>query len=153
MNDKITPIQFGWGWPINVPQTIPETPVVAAFINEDDTIIKIVFEGGEERYLVTDGDCCSETWIEHVSNFDEIVGAKILSTKTKTLGEGIGTRQECDQLYSATLVVRPNWLDHLDVDIEFRNSSNGYYGGDIRWQLHLSNYVEQPTFRPLTEDF
>ena len=110
--------------------------ISGVWINGDKTAIKFTFTDGTDAYLYTEGDCCSETWIEHINDFEYAVGMEITSTETTCLGEAIPTRQECDQLYAASVNgTRTNYPNHVRLDIEFRNSSNGYYGGDINWCL------------------
>jgi hypothetical protein len=79
-------------------------------------------------------DCCSESWIEHLSI--PKLPATILSIEDKDFGrcDSDGTRQEYDQKYSTILKT-----DQGDFEIEYRNSSNGYYGG---W-LELRDYPEE----------
>jgi hypothetical protein len=102
-------------------------------------IDKIEVEPGEEyiRFQtdagplawITDGDCCSETW------FADIVGVKALLGATVTKVENVEipevedgrTRQEVDSFYGVSITT-----DRGVAKIIYRNSSNGYYGGDAR---------------------
>ena len=73
-----------------------------------------------------EGDCCSESWIESISdNLFAITDATVVQIrqKSQTLD---GTRQDVDEVDFVTLVT-----DRGHFDIEFRNSSNGYYGGSM----------------------
>jgi hypothetical protein len=113
------------------------------WINEDQSII--LFQHGNlelaqknpQWYKVkftgykTDGDCCSETW------FADIIGVKnlIRDRREEVIGiekldlpapEDNRNRQDVDQAYGYRLKTKKG-----DCDIIFRNSSNGYYGGDI----------------------
>lgn len=91
-------------------------------------------QGGESLEVVTTSgaldfyvaaDCCSESWIEHVSI--PKLPAQIIDVKERDLPTPPDSgRQGCDQAYSAVLLT-----DQGELEIEFRNSSNGYYGGDI----------------------
>jgi hypothetical protein len=93
-------------------------------------------DGGYELTLFTSsgklsfsayGDCCSETWIENVTA--PKFPATILEITSQDLGtEQPGTRQEYDQLYSITFKTTQG-----DLQVEFRNSSNGYYGGALEY--------------------
>ena len=44
--------------------------ITGVWINQDRTVIKFAFSDGTSASLATGADCCSETWIEHVSDFD-----------------------------------------------------------------------------------
>ena len=89
---------------------------------------------GIELYVVTDdglltfytdADCCSESWIEHISA--PKLPAKILSIEDKELPDPPPSgRQEVDKAYSTIFKT-----DMGDFEVEFRNSSNGYYGGSL----------------------
>lgn len=147
-NENKTPIRSSWGGPEFNP--IGKT-IASVWINPDRTVIKFAFTDGTTASLATGAECCSETWIEHVSEFNYAIGATITYTYTTDIGEVIPTRQECDQLYSASIGgSRADYPVSIRLDIEFRNSSNGYYGGNIEWTLYdydVSGWSE------LTEDF
>lgn len=106
-----------------------------------DTSIKL--QSGEQWYeLYTDADCCSESWIAHVDGshegFGGVIGATITEVREVTIGEAIGTRQECDELY-ATYLKHDNYGG--EFAIEYRNSSNGYYGGWLAVQESDDNLL------------
>jgi hypothetical protein len=83
------------------------------------------------------GDCCSESWIEHLSV--PKLPATILSVEDKDLGECMsdGSRQDYDQAYSTILKTSQG-----DFEIEYRNSSNGYYGGWLELTSFPGDYNE-----------
>lgn len=83
-------------------------------------------------YFPFESDCCSETWLADVVNFDAMIGSPVLAVYDVELPPGSHltdesrTHQESDQIMGwdirtakgvCTLVVR--------------NSSNGYYGGSV----------------------
>jgi len=116
----------------------------AIYINGDKTSLRLHC-GDEWVEMHTDADCCSESWIEHMTGIMYLRGREVTGIERMDLGEAIGTRQECDQLYSLTIQFGMG-----ECAIEFRNSSNGYYGG---WMsiIHCKNDVEGYT--QLTKDF
>lgn len=73
-----------------------------------------------------DGDCCSHSWIEHVelpvNGFPATVKAAE-DIPMPDLGNGDA---ECRQYYGYKLTT-----DKGDIIIDYRNDSNGYYGGSI----------------------
>lgn len=103
--------------------------------------IRFVTDGGTFDYHV-EGDCCSESWIWAVSgvkaqHWRPSSGEKcqVMSIEEVPLPrfiqemlakDGLG-RQDEEQFYS----FRINCSWGTQMEIEFRNSSNGYYGGDI----------------------
>ena len=76
------------------------------------------------------GDCCSETWFADILGFAALRGGKVaacenieMDTPAKDDGRG---RQYCDSFYGVKITT-----DKGICDIVYRNSSNGYYGGEI----------------------
>lgn len=97
------------------------------FVNADKDAFMFKLKNGRSVPYATVGDCCSESWIEHTSGVKELIGSVITGVDEKNLGSADGTRQEYDQKYSAIFKLDPPGL----FEIEYRNSSNGYYGGNI----------------------
>tara|TARA_R110000868_G_scaffold66014_3_gene196968 strand:- start:3348 stop:3761 length:414 start_codon:yes stop_codon:yes gene_type:complete len=99
---------------------------ISAEINEDNTVIKLTEKSGDLYYLMATGDCCSETWMENVTGTKDLLNNEILEVKGTDLGEAPGTRQDYDQKYSFIIKTKKG-----NFEIEYRNSSNGYYGGSM----------------------
>lgn len=107
--------------------------VSKVFLN--DTKNRIVFycedfAQWEETYFhfYTFGDCCSTSYIYHIDNLENIFGL-VLSVKSSLFGEKEKT--------SYGNVVKTY---HVDIStkkgtctIDFRNTSNGCYGGELIW--------------------
>lgn len=104
-------------------------------LSEDKERITFAFEDGGERAFGVEGDCCSSSWIEHLEMPPDLAGATLLSVEDgggvdKTDDDALnpkgeyGREHECLQVYQTTF--RTN---RGDVTLEYRNSSNGYYGG------------------------
>jgi len=111
----------------------------SVYINQDKTDIIVECENGKFYPFVTDGDCCSETWIEHVTlPWRE---EKIEKVEEIDLGDAMPTRQEHDCLYGISIG---------SLHVEFRNSSNGYYGGYIEMAEPIDKLPEG--FAKLEED-
>lgn len=97
-------------------------------------VLKFVLDDGDVQVFHTDGGCCSHSWIEHVSNVSGLRGARVIGVEEVDLEahwEG-GEEDKGDfiRTYSAKLKIE----DRPDFEIEYRNASNGYYGGSIeRW--------------------
>jgi hypothetical protein len=94
----------------------------------EDAESMLVFETDRgDRVLVTDADCCSVTWFADILGVDRLLGhtvrGAIVVDMPETPEDG-RTRQEYDQQYGARLTTDAGY-----VDIVYRNSSNGFYGG------------------------
>lgn len=104
-----------------------------AAIDVDENAVVITFADGAELRGLVDGDCCSHTWIEH-AEVDGIGGelltirdidAPFPSTPTKT------SNYEEEMSYYGGEIRTTKGLTLF----EYRNSSNGYYGGSINWEF------------------
>lgn len=121
-------------------------------INQQKTAIKFKADGVDMCFEF-DADCCSETWVEHLSfNKWESVFTinKIEQVKMEALH---GTRQEVDELYG--VIFKIDESKYSDLYIEFRNSSNGYYGGSInlyKWE-DIQTLYKEDTFVEVKEGF
>lgn len=103
---------------------------------DDQHTLKFTTENGNTIYWDTYGDCCSETWFYHVLGVENLLNATVKEVqyidlfgedaKQNAVNNDKLGRQDFDRLYCCKLIT-----DRGYVDIEFRNSSNGYYGGDL----------------------
>lgn len=103
--------------------------ILGLSINEDQSILAFKTDYGFIAYEAL-GDCCSETGFADINGVESLIGAVIESVDRVDM-EGYNiedgrTRQEYDIAYGFKLKTNKGW-----IDIVFRNSSNGYYGGDI----------------------
>jgi len=94
-----------------------------------------------------EGDCCSHSWIEHLTVPDDIDGAVLLSVEE---GNNISwDAHKCDgscphdhlQVYNTHFKTTRG-----DVVLEYRNDSNGYYGGYI-----VEDYTNTPLGREVSD--
>jgi hypothetical protein len=98
----------------------------------------LVFRTVEGRYFRfdTSNDCCNTVWFNHVNgvdvvgkgnSFDLLRGVMVLSVEEKDF-----ERQEDESAYEVVDDAFVTILtDRGYIDIEVRNSHNGYYGGTI----------------------
>ncbi len=96
-------------------------------VSDDEYYLKFTTDKGIFTYLA-DGDCCSESWFSEILNLDFLVGHTVSDVEEVVLpeyGQNDGhCRQESDIFYGFKLSTEAG-----NIDIVFRNSSNGYYGG------------------------
>ena len=116
----------------------------AVFLASDGAAIRFDLEGGESLIVRADGDCCSHSWIEEVQNVEQLIGTAVVSvedvdlpepTKTPTKSEyggevenRYGHYEEEMQYYGCKITTQKGY-----ALIDYRNSSNGYYGGNLAW--------------------
>lgn len=96
----------------------------------------------------TENDCCNEVWFNHISGVDIAGGAVVKDVIEKTWTPVDPTRQEVEEAILWTLKTDKGY-----IDIEVRNSHNGYYGGDVCKVEQPSHYDHQEMFTDVTEDF
>ena len=87
--------------------------LVAVELSASRETITFRFQGGFARNFGVEGDCCSNSWIEHLELPNDVAGATLLS-----VDEGGPITQD-----------HPEHDDGGEIVLEYRNSSNGYYGG------------------------
>lgn len=104
--------------------------IVKMQIASDKEALLFVTDNGDELIVRVDADCCSYTWIESVElpalgfPFTVIACDDLDMNKEPLENE----EYECLQFYGAKITT-----DKGDLVIDYRNSSNGYYGGSIVW--------------------
>lgn len=94
-------------------------------IAQDRQALLFVTAGGEIKAKV-DGDCCSHSWIENVELPVNGFPATVLSAEDIDMPDLGNGDAECRQYYGYKLTT-----DKGDIIIDYRNDSNGYYGGSI----------------------
>jgi len=91
--------------------------------------IRLHFSDGTVAAGKTDGDCCSYTWIEHVSL--PAMGFPATITDWRDLDLDRADQDDDGDViafYGLEIVT-----DRGSLVIDYRNSSNGYYGGSLEW--------------------
>lgn len=103
-------------------------------VKHDIGSIRINFQDGSFLRGVVDGDCCSYSWIEYCLVPGNVEGARVLS---KAFAHGKPVEHpmetpECDhkEFYSEYLATSAG-----HIVVEYRNESNGYYGGYMILEL------------------
>lgn len=83
-------------------------------------------EDGDYVFLA-DGDCCSQTYIDSIEGPTD---GLIVAVEEPEWGGPVGEDRDddnCIQHYRTTLVIEGKGR----LDVEYRNESNGYYGGSL----------------------
>lgn len=107
-------------------------------ILEGKTILEIKIADDKEaiKFITTEGDivarcdadCCSHTWIESVE-LPNSFPAIVISAEDVAMPD-LGDIEGCDVVayYGFKIVT-----DKGEIIIDYRNESNGYYGGNLSW--------------------
>lgn len=81
---------------------------------------------GDVFRLSTVIDCCNSVWFNHVSGLDCLIKSTVVEVRQSQWNEVARTEQEDDEACFWTFITT-----HGYFDLEVRNSSNGYYGGNV----------------------
>jgi hypothetical protein len=119
----------------------------------------VVFRTTDGKYLCynTENDCCNSVWFNHINgvsiigkgnSFDLLRGALVLSTEDKGWGENRTGDDGYEVVQDGFWTIR---TDRGYIDIEVRNSHNGYYGGSVS-EVEITDSVLQD-MQHITEDF
>lgn len=103
--------------------------VVDVKIADDEQAMLFVTDDGQHLVVQVDADCCSYTWIESVEMPALGLPFNVISCEDLDMPD-LGDIPGCDfvQYYGAKIIT-----DKGEMIIDYRNDSNGYYGGNIVW--------------------
>lgn len=97
-------------------------------IASDKLAILFVTTEGEELVVRVDADCCSYTWIESIELPARGLPFTIQRIEDLDLNSDLDTQDGELVFYGCKIVT-----DSGDMVIDYRNESNGYYGGNLSW--------------------
>jgi hypothetical protein len=124
--------------------------IQAICLNEDKTEVAFVDTEGNIHGFYSEGDCCSHSWIEHMSGVAALLGNQITGGEEREIDDDAHIFWKDDDyriiVYGIQLRTAKGYFD-----LEFRNSSNGYYGGQM-----VSTTIEKSalaSMKLITEDF
>ena len=111
-------------------------------IADDKLALKFITNEGEIIARCY-GECCSSTWIENVELPAGGFPARVFKVDKLDLNktDERNDEHECISFYGFKITTNKG-----DIIIDYRNSSNGYYGGDLSWDydknISKENWIE-----------
>lgn len=103
--------------------------ISAIWIATDRKAMKFVLFDGESVVVRCDGDCCSSTWIENIEFPALGLPAKVTAVEDVEMPDlGAKPDQDVVAFYGCKITT-----DRGEILIDYRNESNGYYGGNLSW--------------------
>ena len=118
------------------------------YISNDKSSLIFETEDSEFHHYTAFGDCCNSVWFSHFNGIYDIIHQKVQSVESKDWmdvdGGYIGD-DSCEESCMWTLSTNRG-----RIDIEVRNSHNGYYGGSVSHSL--ADGVT-PLYSEIIEDF
>lgn len=112
-------------------------------MTSDSQAVRFIVEGREAITYIAEGDCCSSTWIAHFEGVERLIGATVVSLedigmpqsaydeRTEEREEGSSSRLKEDAGFDIKYYGLEIRTDKGSAVIDYRNSSNGYYGGSL----------------------
>lgn len=94
-------------------------------VREETDCLYLLTGDGKTHKFECEGDCCSHTFIEHLN-----VLTKPGSTITAIDNSFYEEREDGEEKYYKMVFKTTGG----DIDVEYRNSSNGYYGGNLEYK-------------------
>lgn len=113
-------------------------------ITTDKLAIRFILSDGTEVTARTYAECCSSTWIEHVSLPWNGFPATVYDASDIAMPDSL-CENECENEYIKHYGFCIK-TDKGDMMIDYRNESNGYYGGSLFWP------EENDDWRDITQD-
>jgi hypothetical protein len=127
------------------------------FIGNDKWTLVFRDIAGRRYRFDTENDCCNSVWFNHVSgvnilgegnSFDLLRGIEVLSVESKGWGDNRSDEDGHEVVQDAFWTIRTN---RGYIDLEVRNSHNGYYGGSVSYSG--TDVGELADLAQITEDF
>lgn len=105
-------------------------PLKLVSLSEDRSAITFEFDGAPAVSFGVEGDCCSSSWIEHLDVPPDVIGEVIISVEDSdgVPWDGHDCKGGCGHDYLQVYNTRFKTAKG-DIVLEYRNDSNGYYGG------------------------
>lgn len=129
--------------------------VIELYISNDKEFLRFKLDDSSVINVYCDAECCSKTWIESLLGVQQLLrGNSIINIEELELEDKnqVLDNWEVMKFYGYNIVT-----DQGKMLIDFRNSSNGYYLGQLG--LYVENSYPMPDmpadeeFRLVTEDF
>ena len=135
--------------------------VTNVYVSNDESFMKFDIKDEQPIIYKAYGDCCSETWFADIlvgcyfpNNDRENYPLEVVSYEELDIPEWLQEviaadgrgRQESEAVYGFNLTFKDHaWkpMREYDITIIFRNSSNGYYGGEVILADQQNNYTKK----------
>lgn len=102
--------------------------IIAVYLATDNMAIRFDTDEGKSIVARTDGDCCSHSWIESLDDPDALLGEVVSAEDVDMNLPDVEHDGEFVAFYGFKIATK------LGVCvIDFRNESNGNYGGRLVW--------------------
>jgi len=122
------------------------------YISEDSSNLAFITDDGECHIYSTSGDCCNSVWFYHFSGVEELLNQRVNDVESKDWREVDGDFAGGDDAEDACIWTLKTNRGY--VDIEVRNSHNGYYGGYVGHHLDKDfRFLDKSNWKMVHDDF
>lgn len=100
--------------------------IIKLLFNEEKDSFSFILDSLRLERFICEGECCSNSWIEHVSGLKSLLG--------HTINKIVFIDLPADKEYGEERTLIYRWDIHTNEGIctmEMRNHSNGYYCGEL----------------------
>ena len=139
MTEELAPISYQglgnmirslWGGGANY-YPLHDKPVESVAIDQDGEHLVFRLVDGRTLTYEAVGDCCSSSWVEHITVPPDLAGSVFDAVAETNMGEKVDDKDwETIRFYQTSFRCPKG-----EVIVEYRNSSNGYYGGWLEGPL------------------
>lgn len=139
-------------WVVKMKKLIGKIIIKVEKTPEDDALV-FTDGNGDKFYYQVYGECCSATWFAHIAGIKSLLGNKVNSVENKeefTDEEQKKAEEEQEDYDVLNLYGILLKTDKGTCDIEFRNDSNGYYGGSC---VYSPNPISNVTWVNIDKDY
>ena len=129
------------------------------FIGDDAWALVFRDINGRHYFFRTENDCCNTVWFNHVNGvetvlgegnlFDILRGAMVTGVESKGWTADRGDENGYDVIQDGFWTIS---TDRGYIDLEVRNSHNGYYGGSVVYDEE-SDMSKIEDLQAVTADF
>lgn len=111
--------------------------ITAVHLASDKKALRFDVEGSDPIVVRADGDCCSSTWIESLDTPELLVGGTVVAIEDLSMpvGDDDGDDEGVIAYYGCKITTTKG-----ACVIDYRNESNGYYGGNLSWPGEAYEY-------------
>lgn len=118
----------------NYEKMVGLTVIGVELFGDDD--VRVHLDDGQTAVFGLEGDCCSHSYYTDPAQFLELVGTKLQKVEERSSRDGSDNAEKYPEDGGETswhfLVFETN-KGHVTID--WRNDSNGYYDGYIRFSI------------------
>lgn len=103
--------------------------ITAVYLAADKEAVRFDIEGGDPIVARCEAECCSSTWVENTENHRALIGSPVIEADDIDMPDHGSPSEDGVIAYYGFKISTMKGTCVID----YRNSSNGYYGGDLVW--------------------